>query len=66
MTSPWPLHTPHHHIGVRPGVSLEDDNHSDAEIQSFPIDQRTPAYPALEAEVENHPGEDYDYVIVNK
>ena len=38
LTSPWPLHTPHHHIGVRPGVSLEDDNHSDAEIQSFPID----------------------------
>jgi len=38
LTSPWPLQTPHHHIGVRPGVSLEDDNHSDAEIQSFPID----------------------------
>ena len=36
--SPWPLQTPHHHIGVRPGVSLEDDSHSDAEIQSFPID----------------------------
>ena len=35
---PWPQHTPHHHIGVRPGVSLEDDSHSDAEIQSFPID----------------------------
>ena len=35
---PWPQHTPHHHIGVRPGLSLEDDSHSDAEIQSFPID----------------------------
>ena len=35
---PWPQHTPHHHIGVRPGISLEDDSHSDAEIQSFPID----------------------------
>ena len=35
---PWPVHTPHHHIGVRPGVQAEDDNHSDAEIQSFPID----------------------------
>ena len=35
---PWPGHTPHHHIGVRPGISLEDDSHSDAEIQSFPID----------------------------
>ena len=35
---PWPLHTPHHHIGVRPGVTVEDENHSDAEIQSFPID----------------------------
>ena len=38
LTSPWPHQTPHHHIGVRPGVSLEDDSHSDAEIQSFPID----------------------------
>lgn len=35
---PWPLQTPHNHIGVRPGISIEDDNHSDAEIQSFPID----------------------------
>ena len=35
---PWPQNTPHHHIGVRPGISLEDDSHSDAEIQSFPID----------------------------
>ena len=24
LTSPWPLQTPHHHIGVRPGVSLEE------------------------------------------
>jgi IQ motif/SEC7 domain-containing protein len=32
------LHTPHHHIGVRPGLQAEDDNHSDADIQSFPID----------------------------
>ena len=38
LTSPWPHQTPHHHIGVRPGVSVEDDSHSDAEIQSFPID----------------------------
>ena len=36
---PWPLHAPHHHIGVRPGLVHEDtDNHSDADIQSFPID----------------------------
>lgn len=34
----WPHHTPHHHIGVRPGLQTEDENHSDAEIQSFPID----------------------------
>ena len=38
MGPPWPLQTPHNHIGVRPGVNVEDDNHSDAEIQSFPID----------------------------
>jgi len=38
MGPPWPLQTPHNHIGVRPGINIEDDSHSDAEIQSFPID----------------------------
>jgi len=38
MGTPWPLQTPHNHIGVRPGINVEDDSHSDAEIQSFPID----------------------------
>ena len=38
MGPPWPVQTPHNHIGVRPGVNTEDDSHSDAEIQSFPID----------------------------
>jgi len=38
LGAPWPIQTPHNHIGVRPGVNVEDDSHSDAEIQSFPID----------------------------
>ena len=36
--APWPALTPNNHIGVRPGLSLEEENHSDADIQSFPID----------------------------
>ena len=55
-TSPWPLQTPHHHIGVRPGVSLEDDSHSDAEIQSFPIDY-TPDRSALSCSTRLGPGQ---------
>jgi len=34
----WMSTTPHNHIGVRPGVSHDDGENSDAEIQSFPID----------------------------
>lgn len=34
----WGLHTPHNHIGVRPGLSLDEDEHSDADMQSFPVD----------------------------
>lgn len=34
----WMNATPHNHIGVRPGLSHDDGENSDAEIQSFPID----------------------------
>jgi len=34
----WGHHTPHNHIGVRPGPSFEDEENSDADIQSFPVD----------------------------
>jgi len=32
------LHTPHNHIGVRPGPSFDDEENSDADMQSFPVD----------------------------
>ena len=37
-TRHWGAHTPHNHIGVRPGLSLEDEESSDADMQSFPVD----------------------------